>query len=87
MFKYIYTFIAAFIEAWLYAWYLLEINKKNPISSSFLLAIQMFIYLALVDFMVKDMDSIKLIITFCVSYGIGNYLQVKRYNKHEKNNS
>lgn len=70
-------FLFGAIETFIYAWYLLEINKRKAISSSLVLFFQMFLYLIVIDRIIKSANTFYLIGVYCVGCCIGNYLKVK----------
>ena len=75
--KFLIIFLCGLVETWLYAWYLLSINKHKAIRSSLVLIIQMAVYLAIIAYVIKDMNTFRLIGIYCLGCGLGNFLKVK----------
>ena len=81
MLKFLIIFVCGLVETWLYAWYLLEINRHRAIRSSLVLVIQMALYLAILSYVIKDINTIWLIADYCLGCGIGNYIKLRTDNK------
>lgn len=69
-------FIAGMIETFLYTGWCLAANKKKIISSSLLMLIYMIIYLSIIDYAIKDANTLLMILTYALSCGVGNFMRV-----------
>lgn len=81
--KFLLVFIIGIIETFLYAGYLISVELRQKFLSSVLMFIYMSIYLSIIAFAIKDVDSVSMIIVYAFSCGIGNYLRVN-YEKNKK---
>jgi len=75
--KIIIVFFVGLIETFLYAGYIIAITKKQVIASSLLMFIYMCIYLIIISYIIKDVNTIPLLIIYSLSCGIGNFLRVR----------
>jgi uncharacterized protein YebE (UPF0316 family) len=76
MIKFILVFVLGTIETFLYTAWCLSANRKQVYRSSILMFIYMVLYLGLIAFAIKDTNTIGLIITYALSCGLGNYLEL-----------
>lgn len=76
MYKILLVFILGTIETFLYTAWCISANKKEIYKSSILMFIYMTIYLGIISFAIKDTNTILLILTYAVSCGLGNYLEL-----------
>jgi len=74
--KYSIIFITGMVETFLYTWYLLEVNKGNPVSASILMMFYMIIYLGIISFAIKSADTLMMLIIYAISCGIGTYIRM-----------
>jgi uncharacterized protein YebE (UPF0316 family) len=82
--KLILVFLIGLVETFLYAGYILSVTKKQVYLSSILMLIYMTIYLSIITFVVKDINTFELIIIYALSCGIGNFIRIKREH-YERN--
>jgi len=76
MIKFILVFVLGTIETFLYTAWCLSANRKQIYRSSILMFVYMVLYLGLIAFALKDTNTIGLIITYALSCGVGNYLEL-----------
>jgi len=74
--KFAIVFILGTIETFLYTAWCLSANRKEINKSSLLMFLYMCIYLGIIAFAIKDTNTIGVIITYAVSCGVGNYLEL-----------
>lgn len=70
-------FLCGFIETWMYAWYVLKLTQQDAIKSSLIVTVQMAIYLSIIAYVIKSMDTFLLICIYCLGCGCGNFCKVK----------
>ena len=75
--KFIVIFACGFLETWLYAWYILLITKRHALRSALVVTVQMAVYLSILAYVIKSMDTFLLIGLYCVGCGCGNFFKVK----------
>ena len=86
MIKIFLIFILGIIETYLYTWYLISVDKRQTIISSFLMFIYMAFYLGIIAWAIKDSNTIVMLLTYAISCGIGNYMKLlQEEKKNEKN--
>lgn len=73
MIKIFLVFIIGFLEQLLYTAYLLSVNKKQVKASTFLMVAYMAIYLFIISYAIKDVNTIPLLVAYALSCGLGNY--------------
>ena len=78
--KIIIVFLVGLVETFLYAGYIIAVTKKQEYLSSILMAVYMSIYLCILAYVFKDINSVLLIVVYALSCGIGNFIRVR----HEK---
>lgn len=81
--KYLIIFLVGILETFLYTGYLISVELRQKIISSMLMFVYMSIYLSIIAFAIKDVDSIFMILVYAFSCGIGNFLRVS-YEKKKK---
>jgi uncharacterized protein YebE (UPF0316 family) len=74
--KFILIFILGFIEQLLFTSYLISVNKRQKIASSVLMFIYFLIYLVIIDWAIKDANTLWLLITYALSAAIGNFVRM-----------
>jgi Ca2+/Na+ antiporter len=72
--KYIIIFFAGLMEQFLYTLYLISVNKYLINLSSILMFVYFFAYLLIVNYAMKDKNSLKLLFTYALSTAIGNWV-------------
>jgi len=73
-------FFAGLIEQFGYTLYLLAVNRYMIIASSILMFSYMTIYLLIINKIAKDeKDSIKLLLFYALSSGIGNWIAMSMH--------
>ena len=70
--KFIIIFIAGIIETFLFTGWNLSANKKQALSSSFLMFTYMLMYLFILDTAFKDTNSKLMILSYAIACAIGN---------------
>ena len=81
--KFFIIFVAGVVETFLFTWWNLSANKKQVYTSSFLMFIYMVMYLFILDYAFKDINSKVMIISYVIGCTLGNYLEVKREKNSE----
>jgi len=76
MIKLIIVFILGIVETYLYTWYLIAVDKRQPVLSSFLMFIYMVFYLAIIAWAIKDTNTILMLLTYASAAGVGNYIKL-----------
>ena len=76
MLKYLLIFIAGLIETFLYTGYIIAVQKRQRIISSILMFVYMSIYLTIVSYIIKDMNTTILLLVYAFSCGIGNCIRI-----------
>ena len=84
MLKIIIVFLVGTIETFLYTAWAISATKKQKNKSSILMFIYMFLYLGIITFAIKDANTWALILTYALSCGLGNYLEIAWEKYHEK---
>lgn len=84
MIKALIIFIAGIIETFLYAGYIIAVTKKQVLASSILMFVYMTIYLGIIYYIVKDINSITLVLVYALSCAIGNFIRIKREKDENK---
>jgi uncharacterized protein YebE (UPF0316 family) len=78
MFKFIIIFIAGIVETYLYTWWCLSANKKQKYLSSILMFVYMVLYLGIINYCIKDINSGLMLTIYAISCGLGNYLRIRQ---------
>lgn len=86
MIKILIIFIAGAIETFLFTWWNLSANKKQVNTSSLLMFIYMSMYLYILDYAFKDVNSKLMIMSYVIGCTLGNYLKVKMESKSNNEN-
>ena len=81
--KYLIIFLVGILETFLYTGYLISVELRQKIISSILMFVYMSIYLSVIAFAIKDVNSLFMILVYAFSCSIGNYLRVS-YEKQKK---
>ncbi len=84
MIKILLIFIFGLFETFLYTMWCLSANRKEIVRSSVLMFVYMLIYLLILAYAIKDTEAIVLIVTYALSCGIGNYLEILWENRKKK---
>ena len=84
MYKILIIFIAGVIETFLFTWWNLSANKKQVYTSSILMFVYMAMYLMILNYAFKDVNSKLMIMSYVVGCTLGNYIRVRQEN--QKNN-
>jgi multidrug transporter EmrE-like cation transporter len=81
--KIILIFIAGLLESLLYTMYLISIDNRKVLLSTILMFIYMSIYLIIISFAIKDLNSLSLLLAYSLSSALGNYIIMnKEKNKN-----
>lgn len=76
MFKIVSIFILGFLEQLLFTSYLLSVDKRQKFMSSFLMFVYFLIYLIIIDWAIKDANTLLLLIVYAFSAAVGNYVRM-----------
>ena len=82
IFKYLAVFFLGIVETFLYTCYLIRVQRKQPFISSLFMMIYIFIYLAIITYAIKNVETIPLILIYAFSCGIGNWIRMKLEKKN-----
>ena len=74
--KYILVFLLGIIETALYTGYILAVGQRDVLTSSLLMTTYMIIYLGIISWAIKDVNSFLMIITYAISCGVGTALRL-----------
>ena len=79
--KLLLIFIAGTVETYLFTGWSLKANEHKAIISSILMISYIIIYLKIVDWVLKDANTLLMIISYALSCGLGNYIRVRYENR------
>lgn len=83
--KLIIIFIAGTMETWLYTGWALAATQKKIWVSSILMFTYMMVYLKIIEWAFKDVNSTYMILAYALACGLGNFIRVKQESlKDEK---
>jgi membrane protein YdbS with pleckstrin-like domain len=72
--KIIFVFVLGAVEQFGYTLYLIAVNRYMVVVSSLLAVSYMFVYLWIINYAVKDKNSVPLLVSYALAIGLGNYL-------------
>lgn len=76
MTKIILIFILGFLEQLLFTSYLISVDKRQKLISSMLMFVYFLIYLLIIDWAIKDANTLLLLVVYALSAAIGNYTRM-----------
>lgn len=83
--KFVLIFIVGTIETYLYTGWALTATQKKVWVSSILMFSYMMIYLKIIDWAIKDVNTTLMILSYALSCGLGNFIRVRQESlKNEK---
>jgi len=71
--KMLIVFITGLVEQTLYTLYILSVGRYMILASTVLMMTYMTTYLLLMNYALKDNKAVKLLITYAIACGVGNY--------------
>lgn len=77
MIKVILVFIIGLLEQLLYTKYIISVDKRQTIASTVYMITYMSIYLFIIDYAIKDSNTVPLLVAYALACGAGNYIAMK----------